>query len=93
MKTETAPVQEQAECLTRAVLWRCTDCGETCTDATMLKAANPFGGHGEVMGCPHCKEVPEFINMCDEPGCRQQAGCGWPSPSGYRRTCGAHRKL
>jgi hypothetical protein len=35
---------------------------------------------------PH--EIPEMT--CDEPGCKKHITCGWPSPIGYRRTCGDH---
>lgn len=35
---------------------------------------------------PHiCKAV-----QCDEPGCKKQVTCGWPSDKGYRHTCGKH---
>ena len=33
---------------------------------------------------------PYPAQCCDEPGCRERANCGWPSPTGYRRTCGKH---
>ncbi len=29
---------------------------------------------------------------CDEPGCKKQRTCGWPSPKGYRHTCSEHNK-
>ncbi len=29
---------------------------------------------------------------CDEPGCKKQRTCGWPSPKGYRHTCSEHDK-
>lgn len=28
--------------------------------------------------------------MCDEPGCTEPTSCGFPTPNGYRRTCGKH---
>lgn len=31
-----------------------------------------------------------LLGICDEPGCYKSAGCGWPSPDGYRHTCGQH---
>ena len=44
--------------------------------------------------CPHCVVTHEWpcptIPRCDEPGCEQEATCGWPSDAGYRRTCGDH---
>lgn len=30
--------------------------------------------------------------ICDEPGCLADAGCGWPSEGGYRWTCSSHWK-
>jgi hypothetical protein len=36
------------------------------------------------------EEAERISNTCDEPGCSRPACCGWPSPSGYRRTCFAH---
>jgi hypothetical protein len=35
-------------------------------------------------------EIPE--SRCDTPGCDKRADCGWPSPTGYRRTCGLHMR-
>lgn len=32
--------------------------------------------------------VPE--RMCDEPGCEEEASCGYPTATGYRRTCFTH---
>jgi len=44
--------------------------------------------------CPHCVMEHVWpcptIPRCDEPGCDNETSCGWPSPAGYRRTCGVH---
>ncbi len=32
----------------------------------------------------------KLFEICDEPGCRELATCGYQTPSGYRRTCGKH---
>jgi hypothetical protein len=44
--------------------------------------------------CPHCVMEHVWpcptIPRCDEPGCEKETSCGWPSPAGYRRTCGDH---
>lgn len=37
--------------------------------------------------------IADRINACDEPGCTREATCGFPTPSGYRRTCGEHMQL
>lgn len=34
--------------------------------------------------------LKRYLNICDEPGCYEQATCGWPSGDDYRRTCGPH---
>lgn len=39
------------------------------------------------------KELKEFAQICDEPGCFEYASCGWPSENGYRRTCYNHSKF
>lgn len=33
------------------------------------------------------------LNMCDEPGCFDDASCGFPTENGYRRTCFDHSNL
>ena len=35
-----------------------------------------------------CATIPR----CDEPGCERETSCGFPSPTGYRRTCGEHHR-
>lgn len=42
-----------------------------------------------VLGWDEPHPVPGM--RCDEPGCKKQRVCGWPSPKGYRNTCGEHR--
>ena len=56
----------------------------------ILTAPNPFNPTEELQGCPKCEEVNTIRVACDEHGCWEVATCGWPSPSGYRRTCGKH---
>jgi len=34
--------------------------------------------------------LKRYLGICDEPGCYDQATCGWPSGDDYRRTCGSH---
>ena len=34
--------------------------------------------------------LKRYLNICDEPGCYEQATCGWPAGDDYRRTCGPH---
>ena len=76
----------------RPMLWRCGDCGWKGQSAEMLEAKHPFRSHETVVGCPDCGAMDEFENLCDEPGCSKEAGCGFPTPDGYRRTCYEHMK-
>lgn len=74
--------------------FKCTDCEVWAGDvAEMLVARNPFDPMDEIRGCPHCKSVEQFVNMCDEAGCSREASCGWPTAEGgYRRTCHEHNR-
>lgn len=36
------------------------------------------------------EEATTLCQQCDEPGCTQPAGIGYPVPGGYRRTCSKH---
>ncbi len=71
--------------------WRCQECYHISTSDELLSAPNPFEPESEVTGCPRCKSIDSFADVCDEPGCDQWASCGWNSRHGvYRRTCGNH---
>ena len=70
--------------------WRCSDCNWIGNDGELLSAPNPFYPDDTILGCPNCKQIGEFIELCDEPGCDRPATCGSPTPSGYRRTCFDH---
>jgi hypothetical protein len=74
--------------------WKCDFCGEISLETDLLIATNPFDKDDDIIGCPHCKQVSGFDEMCDEPGCQETAGCGFPvdDPAfgGYRRTCHKH---
>ena len=41
------------------------------------------------LGWIYC-DTPE---ICDEPDCLEDVTCGWPSPNGYRNTCGKHAQF
>ena len=45
----------------------------------------------EVLGWDEPHPVPSM--QCDEPRCKKQRTCGWPSPKGYRNTCGEHARF
>lgn len=74
----------------RPLRWLCQSCDWTGSDAELLRAPSPFAADDTIVGCPKCKAVEDIANACDEPGCDQEATCGFPAPGGYRRTCGKH---
>ena len=75
------------------LLWGCKHCDWIGKNAGLLCAPNPFRPEDEILGCPKCKSVEDFFNVCDEPGCKEESSCGFPTPSGYRRTCGKHYRI
>lgn len=72
----------------------CTNrnCGWRGTTDQLLRAPNPFDPDDEMTACPSCRDVGSTEALCDEPGCREHATCGWQSPTGYRWTCGNHMR-
>ena len=70
--------------------WLCQSCDWNGDDAELLRASSPFDVACTIVGCPKCKAVDDIANACDEPGCDQEATCGFPALGGYRRTCGKH---
>jgi hypothetical protein len=71
--------------------WRCNECSWLGHSSELLVAQNPFDTVDTITGCPNCKSVGDFEEICDEAGCTQGAGCGFPTPDGgYRRTCFKH---
>ena len=78
--------------------WRCRDCGDISLEGDLLSAINPFDAGRTIVGCPQCKSVGDFEEVCDEPGCCNEAACGFPTEEGdefggYRRTCHVHYSL
>lgn len=43
----------------------------------------------DVLGWDDPHPMPKEI-LCDEPGCKRQSTSGFPTETGYRRTCGDH---
>lgn len=73
------------------LLFRCTACEWHGTEAQIDRVNDPKPGSTAIWNvCSRCRDAEQFVNMCDEPGCNNEAGCGWPSDNGYRRTCGEH---
>ena len=75
---------------TRHIRCKCQSCDWIGDDSEILCAPSPFDAEDTIYGCPNCGAVDGIVNACDEPGCNRNATCGWPSPDGYRRTCGKH---
>jgi len=73
--------------------WGCESCNWIGPASALLVAPNPFDPADTIVGCPVCKSVNEFRELCDEPGCQRTASSGWPSREGYRRTCHVHSRI
>jgi hypothetical protein len=72
-------------------LWCCRQCGVSTKTDQLLKAKNPFNIEDEIVGCPSCKTIDDFYEVCDEQFCTSEASCGFPDEFGvYRRTCFKH---
>lgn len=79
----------------RELLFMCDECGHELSESKIIViyVDHPKPGFDRVAvnQCPECGAVEQFKNMCDEPRCRLEATCGWPTIGGdYRRTCGPH---
>jgi hypothetical protein len=70
--------------------YKCSECGDISLDKEILKAPNPFDSEEICWGCPTCKSIDQFEDVCDELVCTEVSTCGFPSKYGYRRTCGKH---
>ena len=75
--------------------WRCRDCGDISLEGDLLSAINPFDAGRTIVGCPQCKSVGDFEEVCDEPGCCNQVMCCFQTTEvdnlvGHRRTCHEH---
>ena len=70
--------------------WRCKECCWRGEQKDIKRAPNPFDTEREVWGCPSCLDVECLEQVCDVEGCWEMYSCGWPSPTGYRQTCGKH---
>ena len=70
--------------------WKCVSCDNISLETELLRATNPFDKAETIEGCPICKSVLGFTEICDEPECTREASCGFPVVNGYRRTCYQH---
>lgn len=65
-------------------LWLCKGCEWSGQSKDLLTAPSPFDSSDIMSACPNCKNYENLVNMCDEPGCRREAGCGFPANSRER---------
>lgn len=68
------------------------NCGWKGQKTELLQAQHPFDENDIVYGCPACKGLDEIFLACDVEGCWGYADCGFPTPEGYRHTCGKHMR-
>ena len=76
--TEAREILEEVCC--QFAPWRNGGLSHGCHSA--LERAFKLLGWEDPHPCPE--------QCCDEPGCREQATGGTPTPTGYRRTCREH---
>ena len=70
----------------------CTECDSHVNGCDILTAPNPFFKRDLIFGCPKCRSAKTLLSVCDEPDCWELDTCGFPTDTGYRRTCYAHFK-
>ena len=72
--------------------WKCNNCGVITFETKLLRISSPFDIDDILVACPQCKFINDFYEICDEPGCVEEACCGFPDDilGGYRRTCYKH---
>ena len=70
--------------------FRCEVCDAIIPKGELMSAPSPFDPEDIIYGCPQCKSVAGFDEVCDEPGCVKPSSCGFQSEAGYRRTCYDH---
>ena len=73
--------------------WMCSECRTITLEPDLLRAENPFDADDIIVGCPECRSINSFTEVCDEPGCVDIATCGFHVREGfgrYRRVCGQH---
>jgi hypothetical protein len=60
--------------------WKCMDCHCIMPESEMLRAPSPFDSSCTLVACPHCRVCGTTLALvCDEPGCTDEASCGWPT--------------
>lgn len=72
------------------IYYKCESCFDVFEGSKLLEAVSPFDPVNMIYGCPKCKDINTFIQVCDEPHCKNVATCGTPTEQGYRHVCGNH---
>lgn len=52
---------------------KCIDCGKVFNENDVLIENNPFKPDFTIYGCPNCKEIEQFVGVCDVIGCENQS--------------------
>jgi hypothetical protein len=60
------------------------------TTKDMLQGVSPFDPEESIVGCPNCKAINTLVSACYVDGCWKEVSCGYPTPDGYRNSCGDH---
>jgi hypothetical protein len=69
--------------------WICTECRFVGMGDKFDKVKDPRGPDTWNV-CPQCRTPEHAVFACDEPGCNEESSCGFPTDTGYRRTCFRH---
>ncbi len=80
----------EVEKLTAALEGMCYQYGGWANGGLVTDGMSDLEYAFEILGWDEPHPVPSM--QCDEPGCNKQGTCGWPSDTGYRRTCSEHHK-
>lgn len=89
LRRERSPSHHKEDRKRESVKNKCQSCDWAGNENETL-VANPFDPRYDLVGCPECFEVNTMELVCDEPGCIEIKSCGFPTPDGYRMTCGKH---
>jgi hypothetical protein len=69
---------------------KCDCCEWVFKSDDALVGKNPFEPNLTVYGCPNCKEIEDFVVLCDVATCHEKATCGSPVGEDYHQLCGKH---
>lgn len=67
----------------KTIQYKCDECGLITVESKMLNAPHPFDALEYVSSCPQCLSIGPFLQVCDEPECREVV-------FSYRDKCAKH---